>query len=115
MTNSLFSGTRERATKLLELIHSDVCGLISTHAISGYSYFITFADDFSRSGHVYLMKYKSKAFEKFREYKNKVENSIGKNIKTLRSDRGDEYLSTELIRLLIFGELLRSLMKALAE
>ncbi|WP_369009447.1 GAG-pre-integrase domain-containing protein, partial [Bacillus sp. GbtcB13] len=26
LTNSLFSGTGERATKMLELIHSDVCG-----------------------------------------------------------------------------------------
>ena len=48
LTNSLFSGTGERATQLLELIHSDVCGPMSTHAIGGYSYFITFTDDFSR-------------------------------------------------------------------
>ena len=74
LTNSPCSGTKERATKLLELIHSDACGPISTHAIGSYSYFIIFTDDISRYGHVYLMKYKSEAFEKFREYKNKVEN-----------------------------------------
>ena len=74
LTNSQFSGTGERATELLELIHSDVCGPMSTHAIGGYSYFITFTDDFSKYGYVYLMKYKSEAFEKFREYKNEVEN-----------------------------------------
>nr|AAR96000.1 polyprotein-like protein [Musa acuminata] len=39
-------------------------------------------------GHVYLMKYKSEAFEKFRKYKNEVKNKTGKSIKTLRSDRG---------------------------
>ena len=37
LTNSPFSGTGERATKLLELIYSDICGPISTHAIGGYS------------------------------------------------------------------------------
>ena len=68
---------------------------MSTHAIDSYSYFITFIDDFSRYGYVYLMKYKSEAFEKFREYKNEVENQTGKSIKTLWSDRGGEYLSTE--------------------
>ena len=48
-------------------------------------------DDFSRYGYVYLMKYKSEAFEKFGEYKNEVENQTGKSIKTLRSDREGEY------------------------
>ena len=57
---------------------------MSTHAIGGYSYFITFIDDFSRYGYVYLMKYKSEAFEKFREYKNEVENQTRKSIKTLQ-------------------------------
>ncbi|CAL9776570.1 unnamed protein product [Musa acuminata subsp. burmannicoides] len=41
----------------------------------------------------------SEAFEKFREYKNEVENQTGKSIKTLRSDRGGEYLSTSLLSL----------------
>ena len=72
--NFLFSGTVDRAIELLELIHSDVYGPMLTHAIDGYSYFITFTNDFSRYGYVYLMKFKSEAFEKFKEYKNKVEN-----------------------------------------
>ena len=83
MTNSPFNGTRERATELLELIHTDVCGPMSTQARGGFSYFITFTDDFSRYGHVYLMKYKSEAFEKFREYKNEVEKQLRKSIKIL--------------------------------
>ena len=57
-------------------------------------------------GYVYLMKYKSEAFEKFREYKNEVENQTGKSIKTLRSDRGGEYLSTEFTQFLKDHEIL---------
>ena len=49
---------------------------------------------------MYLMKYKSEAFEKFREYKNEVENQTGKIIKTLRSNRGGEYLSIEFTHFL---------------
>ncbi|KAJ8512155.1 hypothetical protein OPV22_002589 [Ensete ventricosum] len=45
-------------------------------------------------------EYKSEAFEKFRDYKNEVDNQIGKSIKTLRSDRGGEYLSTEFTHFL---------------
>jgi hypothetical protein len=57
--------------------------------------FITFTDDYSRYGYVYLMRHKSESFEKFKEFKTEVENQLNKNIKALRSDRGGEYLSYE--------------------
>jgi transposase InsO family protein len=38
------------------------------------------------------MKHKSETFEKFKEFQSEVENQRGKKIKTLRSDRGGEYL-----------------------
>ena len=41
------------------------------------------------------MRYKSEAFEKFKEYKMEVENHRGKSIKSLRSDHGGEYLLVE--------------------
>ena len=68
---------------------------MSTHAIGDYSYFITFTNDFSRYGYMYLMKYKSEAFKKFKEYKNEVENQTENSINALRSDREGEYLSTK--------------------
>ena len=45
-------------------------------------------DDFSRYGYVYLMRYKSETFEKFEEFKNEVQNQLGKSIKAIRSDQG---------------------------
>ena len=77
---------------MLELIHSDVCGPISIQARGGYEYFITFTDDYSRFDYVYLMKWKSKTFEKFKEFRVEVENQLSKRIKAIRSDRGGEYL-----------------------
>lgn len=35
------------ATEVLELIHKDKCGPMTTQVIGGYSYFITFIDDYS--------------------------------------------------------------------
>ena len=64
---------------------------ISTH--NGYHYFVTFTDDLSRYGYIYLMKHKSETFDKFKEYQNEVENQLNKKIKHLRFDRGGEYLS----------------------
>ncbi|KAK4390335.1 Copia protein [Sesamum angolense] len=47
----------------------DICGLLNTLARGGYSYFITFTDDHSWYGYVYLMRYKSKAFGESKEYR----------------------------------------------
>jgi hypothetical protein len=68
MTKMPFSSFPERASDLLELIHTDVCGPMSTTTRGGYQYFITFADDLSKYGYVYLMKHKSETFENFKEF-----------------------------------------------
>src|SRR3954462_7073336 len=62
---------------------------------NGLRYFVTFTDDLSRYGYIYLMKHKSETFERFKEFHSEVENQLGKKIKHLRSDRGGEYLSHE--------------------
>ena len=93
MTKAHFTGHSERAKDLLELVHTDVCGPMNINDRGNYQYFITFTNDFSRYDYVYLMKHKSESFEKFKEFQNEVQNQLDKKIKTLRSDRGGEYLS----------------------
>ena len=44
---------------VLELIHTNICGPFTLTALGGYRYFITFTDDFSRYGHVELIREKS--------------------------------------------------------
>ena len=83
----------ERNTELLELIHSDLCEFEGILTRGGNRYFITFIDDFSKYAHVYLLKNKSDAFEKFQEFLKEVENQFGRKIKRFRSDRGREYES----------------------
>ena len=95
MTKRPFTHKAERAKEILNLIHTDVCGPMTTPARGGYEYFITFTDDNSRYGYVYLMRRKSDSFEKFKECKAEVERQTGKLIKALRSDRGGEYLLGE--------------------
>jgi hypothetical protein len=50
MTKAPFTGFPERAVDLLELVHTDVCGPMSTTARGRFQYFITFTNDFSRLG-----------------------------------------------------------------
>ena len=47
MTKSPFSGKGEHAKELLELIHSDLYGTMTTLARESFSYFIIFIDDYS--------------------------------------------------------------------
>ena len=59
MTKTPFSGIMERATDLLELIHTDVYGPMSVDVHDVYRNFLTFTDDLRRYGYIYLMKHKS--------------------------------------------------------
>ncbi|GKB08315.1 retrotransposon protein, putative, ty1-copia subclass [Tanacetum coccineum] len=97
MAHKPFPHQVERAKDLLGLIHADICGPFRAVSREGASYFITFTDDFSCYGFVYLMKYKHEVFETFKVFQNEVENQLGKKIKAIQSDRGGEYLSHEFV------------------
>jgi len=67
------------------------------HSISGYLYYITFIDDFSRNTWIYYLKDNDEALKTFKELKALVENQTRKKIKIFRSDNGEEYMSNEFI------------------
>ena len=83
MTKMPFTGHPEQALELLDIIHSDVCGPMSILACGGYLYFVTYTNDLSRYGYIYLMKHKFETFEMFIEFHNEVENHHDKKIKFL--------------------------------
>ena len=55
------------------------------------------------------MHQKSYSFKKFKEYRTKVEKQLGKPIKTIRSDRGGEYLSNVFIDHLVHNGIMSQL------
>ncbi|GKE48666.1 retrotransposon protein, putative, ty1-copia subclass [Tanacetum coccineum] len=66
MARKPYSHQVERAKDPLGLIHADVCGPFRIVLRQGASYFVTFTDDFSRYGYVYLLKHKHEVFENFK-------------------------------------------------
>ncbi|RVW30669.1 Retrovirus-related Pol polyprotein from transposon TNT 1-94 [Vitis vinifera] len=80
-----------RCNDVLELIHTDICGPFPTPSWNGQQYFITFIDDYSRYGYLYLIHEKSQSLDVFKNFKAEVENQLSKKIKAVRSDRGGEY------------------------
>nr|GEV58286.1 hypothetical protein [Tanacetum cinerariifolium] len=73
MARKSYTHQVKRAKDLLGLIHTDVCGPLKIMSRQGASYFVTFTDDFSRYGYVYLLKHKHEVFETFKVFQKEVE------------------------------------------
>ena len=89
------TSTAYRAYEVLELVHGDLCGPITPSTAGRNRYIFVLIDDCSRYMWSILLKEKSEAFDKFKRFKKIVEHEAGKTIKTLRTDRGGEFTSTE--------------------
>ena len=86
------------AKKLLEVIHSDVCGPMQSTTFSGKRYFVTFTDEYSHFTTVFLLRNKSEVADKFAEFVAFAETQTGKVVKALRCDNGGEYTSSEMAK-----------------
>lgn len=82
-------GTRERTTRLGELIHTDVCGPF-VYSISKYRYFVLFKDNFTRFRYVYFLRQKSEVQARLKDFLAEAKTS-GHVIQELLSDNGGEF------------------------
>ena len=53
---------------------------MQTTSLSGYVYYASFIDEYSRNTWIYLLKNKDEVFERFKEFKALVENLSKKKI-----------------------------------
>lgn len=87
------TGTREKATELLQVIHTNVCGPMQTPTLTGERYFIAFTDEMSGRVSISLLSSKDGALAAFQAYRARAEKTSGKAIKIMRSDGGGEFLN----------------------
>lgn len=87
-----FKSKGSRATKVLDLVHSDLCGPMENVSIGGSKYFLTFIDDASRKTFVYFLRSKKEVLKAFQDFKAFVETQTGQKLKRLRTDNGGEYV-----------------------
>jgi len=66
-------GKASRATTPSELIHYDICGPMSVKARHWTNYFLTFIDDYSRYGYVYLLSHHCETLDVFKRFVVEVE------------------------------------------
>jgi hypothetical protein len=60
-----FPSSESKSKGILDLIHSDVCGLMLVASVQGFSYRVTFIDEFSRKTWIFFMKTKDEVFSRF--------------------------------------------------
>lgn len=98
-TRKSFSvGEGRRSSRVLERVHTDVCGPVSPVGLNGAKYFVTFVDDWSHFTMVYIMESKNQVLEYFRQYEALVTAKFGVKISKLRCDNGGEYRSKDFER-----------------
>ena len=85
--------TKWHSEEKFNLVYVDLCELITSATAGGNRYFVLLVDDHSRWMQLFLLKNKDQACDAFVRYKAEVENITGCRIKTLRSDRGGEFLA----------------------
>ena len=84
-------GKRGRKQNVLEIIHTYICGPISSNTMEGYKYFFIFIDDYSKFGWIELLAKKSKKLSAFKNFKATIEPKLGKKIKYVHFNRNGEY------------------------
>lgn len=95
--NSFPSQSNYMSSKTIELVHGDICGLISPPTPSRKRYFLLLVDDFSHVMWVYFLKTKDEAFKSFKNFKTLVENGSENKIKAFRTDIGGEFCLSQFI------------------
>ncbi|CAL1383495.1 unnamed protein product [Linum trigynum] len=79
-----------RRSKVLDLIHTDVC-FMRDKTLGGASYYVTFIDDHSRKVWTYALKTKDQVLDVFKQFHAEVERETGLKLKCVRADNGGEY------------------------
>lgn len=91
-----FSTERQKATRPLQIIHTDICGPISPNTYDNKKYILTILDDYTHYTRVYLLENKYEAFEVIKTYIEEVEREKNLKVSTIRCDNGGEYTSNKM-------------------
>ncbi|CAA7399994.1 unnamed protein product [Spirodela intermedia] len=84
-----------RARRVLELVHSELCGPIAPETPNGSKYFLLLVDDRSRYMWVAMLPSKDRAAVAIKEIKARAEGESGLKLGAFRTDRGGEFTSHE--------------------
>jgi hypothetical protein len=90
------SSTSSKGGAPLSLLHMDVCGPMQVPSLGGSRYTATFLDDTTDLSVVVTSATKAAVPGIIKNVVTLLENQSGRNVKVVRTDRGSEYLNSEL-------------------
>jgi transposase InsO family protein len=83
-------------TRLLEMLHIDLFGLITYISIGGNKYDIVIVDDYSRFTWVFFLQDNGETQEVLKKLLKKAQNEFDAKAKRIRSDNGTEFKNTQV-------------------
>ncbi|GKA80773.1 retrovirus-related pol polyprotein from transposon TNT 1-94 [Tanacetum coccineum] len=104
-----FSVGRHTTQGVIDYVHSDLWDPSQVESLGGKRYFLSIVDDYSKRVWVYILRFKHKAFGKFKEWKQFVENQTRGTVKKPRTNNGLEFCNHEFEQLCIESGIARHL------
>lgn len=86
----------DQSSKILELLHVDLCGPIQIESLGKSKYFLTIVDDFSGMYFTAFLKRKNEACDVLSGFIIKYENQMNSKVCKIRSDCGLEFCNVEM-------------------
>jgi len=94
---NLFNTVRQRATRPLQILHTDLCGKISPTTYRNEECLLTVMDDYTHLTRVFLLRYKFEASTYIKEF---IAEAVAhfnnkQTVEKIRCDNGGEYVSND--------------------
>jgi transposase InsO family protein len=83
-------------TRLLEMLHIDLFGLIAYISIGGNKYGLVIVDDYSCFTWVFFLQDNGETQEVLKKLLKKAQNEFDAKVKRIRSDNGTEFKNTQV-------------------
>jgi hypothetical protein len=91
ITKKSYPHNNRKTNGILDIIHFDLFGPMTSPSTNGCLYYIIFIDDCSHKTWIYFLKSKDKSFSKFQDFKNPIENQMGRHICVFKIDIGKAF------------------------
>jgi hypothetical protein len=96
MVRAPFPSSGSASSSTLQMLHMDLCGPLQVPTHGGARYVATFLDDYTKVSAVRLLHHKDELSATLQEIALLFENQAGKALKTIRSDRGGEFVNWQV-------------------